>query len=143
MRNSRRDDGATFVRDKLHLANGVKPDMPTRNIKLTGRLDAFIEQRVASGLYGNASEIVREALRLLEQREKEQDAKLRALRKAAKAGFDSIDQGEAMELRNARELGDFLDDIAAEVHGAASKGKSRSDAGHGRDRNSATGQRQW
>ncbi len=45
--------------------------MPTRNINLTDHLDQFVEDRVTSGRYGNASEIVREGLRLLEQREQE------------------------------------------------------------------------
>ena len=48
--------------------------------------------RLRAGHYGNASEIVRDALRLMEEREKEREIKLRALRKAAKTGFDAIDQ---------------------------------------------------
>jgi antitoxin ParD1/3/4 len=50
--------------------------MPTRNINLTEHLDRFVETRVTSGRYGNASEVVREGLRLLEQHEKEDRAKL-------------------------------------------------------------------
>lgn len=37
--------------------------MPTRNVNLTEALDAFVERAVASGRYGNASEVVRDALR--------------------------------------------------------------------------------
>ena len=52
--------------------------MPTRNINLTEHLDHFVARQVASGRYSNASEIVREALRLLEEQEQERKAKLNA-----------------------------------------------------------------
>jgi len=74
--------------------------MPTRNINLTEHLDRFVETGVTTGRYGNASEVVREGLRLLEQREQEDHAKLEWLRKAAQEGFDQIDRGEGVELRS-------------------------------------------
>ena len=40
------------------------------NVSLTPQLEAMIRQRVESGRYNNASEVVREALRLLEEHEK-------------------------------------------------------------------------
>jgi antitoxin ParD1/3/4 len=86
--------------------------MPTRNINLTDHLDRFIERGVATGRYGNASEIVREALRLLEQREQEGARKLQALRKAARAGFDEIDQGQGIVLKDDKALDTFLEDLA-------------------------------
>jgi len=89
--------------------------MPTRNINLTEHFDKFIERRVSAGRYGNASEIVREALRLLEQREQERDQKLQALRKAARTGFDSIDQGQGIVLDGDKALDEFLEDIAANI----------------------------
>ena len=60
--------------------------MPTRNINLTEHFDHFVQRQVSSGRYSNASEIVREALRLLEEQEQVREAKLRALRQAAKQG---------------------------------------------------------
>ena len=63
--------------------------MPTRNINLTPELDHFITGRVDSGLYANASEVMRAALRLLEREEKEQEEKMRALRTAIKKGMAS------------------------------------------------------
>ena len=45
--------------------------MPTRNVNLTEHLDTFIETGVASGRFSNASEVVREGLRLLEHRDLE------------------------------------------------------------------------
>jgi antitoxin ParD1/3/4 len=44
--------------------------MPTRNVSLTKELDAFIAKRVEAGLYANASEVMRTALRLLEKEER-------------------------------------------------------------------------
>ena len=56
--------------------------MPTRNVVLTDRQAAAVERLVASGRYQNASEVLRAGLRLLEQREAEDAAKLAALREA-------------------------------------------------------------
>ena len=58
--------------------------MPTRNVNLTDHLDRLIETGISSGRFSNASEVVREGLRLLEQREHEDQAKLEWLRAAAK-----------------------------------------------------------
>ena len=88
--------------------------MPTRNINLTEHLDRFVEGRVTSGRYGNASEVVREGLRLLEQREREERAKIEWLRKAAQVGFDQIDRGEGIEFNSTEELDAFLDQLDRE-----------------------------
>ena len=72
--------------------------MPTRNINLTDYYDQFVETSVSSGRYQNASEMVREALRLLEQRQAEDAARLERLRAEVKLGFDAIDRGEYREL---------------------------------------------
>ncbi len=83
--------------------------MPTRNIKLTERLDRFVETRVTSGRYGNASEVVREGLRLLEQREQEEKAKLTWLRSAVREGLDQIDRGEGLEFHSIEDLERHID----------------------------------
>jgi antitoxin ParD1/3/4 len=62
--------------------------MPTRNVNLTTELDRFVLDKVQSGRYENASEVVRAALRTLERDEQEFEAKLAALRVA-------IDEGDA------------------------------------------------
>ncbi len=61
--------------------------MPTRNISLTPEQDAFIEKAVKSGEYQNASEAVRDALRALQQRRREDALRLKALRLQVKAGW--------------------------------------------------------
>ena len=58
--------------------------MPTRNVNLTEHFDRFVEAGITSGRFSNASEVVREGLRLLEQREQEDKAKLEWLRATAK-----------------------------------------------------------
>ena len=66
--------------------------MPTRNISLTSEQDAFIEEAVKSGEYQNASEAVRDGLRALQQRRREDALKLEALRPLARAArsFTSV-----------------------------------------------------
>jgi antitoxin ParD1/3/4 len=95
--------------------------MPTRNINLTEHLDHFVASQVASGRYSNASEIVREALRLLEEQEQERKAKLNVLRRAAKQGFDEIDQGKGIVLKGKKEINQFIKDIETEVRTNAAK----------------------
>jgi antitoxin ParD1/3/4 len=64
--------------------------MPTRNVNLTDELDRFVSEKIASGRYENASEVVRAALRTLEREEKRFEAKLVVLRAA-------MDEGDARE----------------------------------------------
>lgn len=79
--------------------------MPTRNVNLTDALDAFVEQAVRSGRYGNASEVVRDALRRLEGDMAERAARLAALdaaieegeRDHAEGGYVTLDGPEAIE----------------------------------------------
>lgn len=69
--------------------------MPTRNINLTSQLDKFVESRIKRGRYANASEVLRAGLRALDQAEKEDEAKLAALRAAVLAGEQSgLAQGD-------------------------------------------------
>jgi len=75
--------------------------MPTRNISLTEHFDRFVEKTISSGRYLNASEVVREALRLLEQKAQEDKIRLERLREATQAGFDAIDEGRFREMRGA------------------------------------------
>jgi len=89
--------------------------VPTRNVNLTEHLDRFIEAGISSGRFSNASEVVREGLRLLEQREQEDQAKLEWLRAAAKEGFDQLDRGEGTEFESMDEFDAYVDQIGEEV----------------------------
>jgi antitoxin ParD1/3/4 len=86
--------------------------MPTRNISLTSEQDAFVENVVRAGEYQNASEAVRDALRALQQRRREDALKLKALRAQIKAGVDALDRGDFVEVDDA-ELDGFLDRLTA------------------------------
>jgi antitoxin ParD1/3/4 len=63
--------------------------MPTRNVNLTPELDRFVATKVEAGLYSNASEVMRAALRLLEMDEREHEEKMSALRSAIDHGIAS------------------------------------------------------
>jgi antitoxin ParD1/3/4 len=63
--------------------------MPTRNVNLTPELDSFIATKVEAGLYANASEVMRAALRVLERDEREHEEKMAALRSAIEKGISS------------------------------------------------------
>lgn len=72
--------------------------MPTRNVSLTPEQNAFVEKLVQAGEYQNASEAVRDALRALQQRRREDALKLRALRAQLRAGLDALERGEFVEM---------------------------------------------
>jgi antitoxin ParD1/3/4 len=86
--------------------------MPTRNISLTDEQDAFVEKVVKEGEYQNASEAVRDALRALQQRRREDALKLKALRVRIKAGIDALDRRDFVEVDDA-ELDSYLEGLAA------------------------------
>lgn len=72
--------------------------MPTQNVNLTEHQSAFIQKVVEQGSYNNASEVVRDALRLLEQRHEEDRLKLERLRKITTDAFDAFDRGEGVTI---------------------------------------------
>jgi antitoxin ParD1/3/4 len=63
------------------------------NVNLTPHFEAMIREKVESGRYNNASEVVREALRLLEAHDRQQVEQLRA---ALAIGLEQIERGEAV-----------------------------------------------
>ena len=72
--------------------------MPTRNISLTAEQDAFVQEVVDAGEYQNASEAIRDALRALQQRRKEDGLRLKALRAQVRIGADALDSGDFAEI---------------------------------------------
>lgn len=89
--------------------------MPTKNVNLTEHFSAFVDRLVDSGKYESASEVMRTALRLLEQRTEEEARKLKLLRKLAKEGLDSLDRGEGIKFNSADELGQYFDALGEKV----------------------------
>ena len=74
------------------------------NISLTPELEQLVSDKVKSGLYQTASEVIRDGLRLL----KERDQRLEALRRDIRAGFEAVERGEFTEYdeSNIKELSD-------------------------------------
>jgi antitoxin ParD1/3/4 len=91
--------------------------MPTRNVVLTPHQASFIEQLVTSGQYQNASEVLREGLRLVEQREAEARARLVALREAASIGIADFDAGRFHTFESPTALDRHLATLATEALG--------------------------
>ncbi len=65
------------------------------HVSLTPQLEDYVQQKIATGRYNNASEVMREALRVLIEREEERETKLQALRQAIQ---DSIKSGPSIPL---------------------------------------------
>jgi antitoxin ParD1/3/4 len=93
--------------------------MPTRNVVLTDHQAFLVEELVASGRYQNASEVLREGLRLVEQREAENAYRLQALRTAVQAGVTDIEAGRFKTFDNKESLRQHLQSIAAKATAAA------------------------
>jgi len=63
------------------------------NISLTPELEAIVNDKVKTGMYQTASEVIREGLRLLRER----DQRVEALRRDVRAGFEAVERGEFTE----------------------------------------------
>ncbi len=64
------------------------------NVSLTPHLEQIVQQRVASGLYTSSSEVIREALRLLESRDQLHNATIERLRSEIAIGINQADSGQ-------------------------------------------------
>jgi antitoxin ParD1/3/4 len=67
------------------------------NVSLTPELEQLIHKKVETGLYLSASEVVREALRLLDERDKLQAMRFEELRREIHVGIDQADRGELLD----------------------------------------------
>jgi antitoxin ParD1/3/4 len=72
--------------------------MPTQNVNITEVQAEFIRSCVEAGDYNNASELVREALRLLKAQKDEQQARVAYLRGEIQKGFDDYEAGRYIDL---------------------------------------------
>ena len=92
--------------------------MPTRNISLTSEQDAFVDKVVKTGEYQNASEAIRDALRALQQRRREEALKLKALRMQIKAGVEALQRGDFIEIDDG-DLDHYLQGVTQARRGTA------------------------
>ena len=89
--------------------------MPTRNVVLTNHQASYVESLVSIGRYQNASEVLRDGLRLIEQREKEDASRLEALRSAVRVGLADFDAGHFSVFDSADELSAHLKSVAGKA----------------------------
>lgn len=79
------------------------------NFSLTPNLEQFVRDQAASGDYNNASEVVREALRLFKRVEEERAAKMVRLRAAVQEGDDAITRGDTITVASDEALDTFFE----------------------------------
>jgi antitoxin ParD1/3/4 len=68
------------------------------NVSLTPELESLVQEKVQTGMYHSASEVIREALRLLRQRDELRQTGLAALRKEIALGAEQADRGQTAPL---------------------------------------------
>ncbi len=81
------------------------------NFSLTPSLEQFVRDRAQSGDYINASEVVREALRLLIRLEEQRALRTEQLRLAIREGDQALERGDFTDLRTDRELDELFGEI--------------------------------
>ncbi|MGC1209483.1 MAG: type II toxin-antitoxin system ParD family antitoxin [Ornithinimicrobium sp.] len=81
--------------------------MATRNVVLSQHQHELVESLVKSGRYQNASEVLREGLRLVEREHDEEAAKVAILRQAAEQGWSDLVSGRYDDV-NDDSLNDFI-----------------------------------
>jgi antitoxin ParD1/3/4 len=69
----------------------------TRNIALTPHFDQFVQSKVESGRYQSASEVVRDGLRLLEEREQQRLHSLAQLQQDIELGWQQSERGDVVD----------------------------------------------
>ena len=70
------------------------------HVSLTPELEEVVKSKVASGLYNNASEVIREALRIAMKQEAENDW----LKREAAIGFAQLEAGETVRIRSKKQF---------------------------------------
>ena len=88
----------------------------TRNVVLSQHQHELVDSLVKSGRYQNASEVLREGLRVLERQEEENAAKIAALRNAADQGWSDLDSGRFDDVADAN-----LDDVIGQLGARAAR----------------------
>ena len=81
------------------------------NFSLTPQLEHFVRECANTGEYNNASEVVREALRLFMRTEEERKLKLAGLRQSIKLGDEALEKGELTEINSVKEMDKFFEEI--------------------------------
>ncbi len=82
------------------------------HISLTPELEARVKAKVESGLYNNASEVIREAIRFMETHEEWiRELKLAQLRQQLSTGLEQLERGEGIEIVSKSALDALFDEV--------------------------------
>lgn len=73
------------------------------NVSLTPELEDFVNDKVRTGLYNSASEVVRESLRLLRRQDELEKLQLNELRLEIQSSIKQMDAGEGIPIETVRE----------------------------------------
>ncbi len=84
------------------------------NVSLTQELETLVKDKVRSGMYHSASEVIRAGLRLLKDQDQLYQIRLAELRKEIAIGVEQADRGEVHEFETSEDVHRFFDDIKAE-----------------------------
>lgn len=80
------------------------------DISLTPELEKLVQEKIASGLYESANEVIHESLLLLQERDKIREFRLRELKKEIQKGIDQLEQGE-YKVYDSESLKSLVEDI--------------------------------
>ena len=95
--------------------------MATRNVVLSQHQHELVDELVKSGRYQNASEVLREGLRLVEREQAEEAAKVAILRQAAERGWSDLASGRFDDVDD-ESLGDFIEQLGVQAAKTESAG---------------------
>ena len=74
------------------------------NVSLTPERETLIDQKVKAGLYNSASDVLREALRLLDEHDRDKERRREALRKEITKGVEDIKAGRYITLETQKDF---------------------------------------
>lgn len=95
------------------------------NVSLTPELENLVNEKVKSGLYNSASEVVRESLRLLQEQDILKEIRRNGLRREIMLGVEQIRNGEYTEVKSPQELKSFTEQLIKDARGKYGKRDSK------------------
>ena len=84
------------------------------NVSLTPELEQMVHEKVETGMYNSASEVIRDALRLYKDFDEVRQKRIEELRREIQIGLDELDRGEGILIRNEEEHKAFFERIKRE-----------------------------
>jgi antitoxin ParD1/3/4 len=94
------------------------------NVSLTPELEKLVNEKVKSGLYNSASEVIREGLRLLQEQDELKRIRRDELRREIMLGVEQIRRGEYIEVRTPEDFENLAEQIKLEGREEVARRKS-------------------